>query len=96
MITWAYGSFGDWSPDLSVFFSLCFPRSLYQALPVVYLPVWVDSFAPEGKKTRWIAFSQLGSIGGEQADNFVTKPRHFLSFSTSAVSRFQREGALGM
>lgn len=34
---------------------------------MVYLPVWVDSFAPEGKRTRWIAYSQLGSIGGREA-----------------------------
>lgn len=35
-----------------------------QAVPVVYLPVWVDDYAPEGQVTRWMSYTQLAGIGG--------------------------------
>ncbi|KAL8455889.1 hypothetical protein Emag_000263 [Eimeria magna] len=33
-------------------------------MPVVYFPVWVDDFAPEGQVTRWMSYTQLAGIGG--------------------------------
>ncbi|PHJ22824.1 major facilitator family protein [Cystoisospora suis] len=57
--------------SLAVMYTARFFVGFCQALPVVYLPVWVDSFAPEGKKTRWMAYSQLGSIGGSVIGYFL-------------------------
>ncbi|KAL8442188.1 hypothetical protein Emed_007386 [Eimeria media] len=41
-----------------------FITGLCQAVPVVYFPVWVDDFAPEGQVTRWMSYTQLAGIGG--------------------------------
>ncbi|CDU17562.1 uncharacterized protein PY17X_0820300 [Plasmodium yoelii] len=41
-----------------------FVNGLCQAIPVVYLPVWVDIFSPEEKATQWMSYIQLASIGG--------------------------------
>ncbi|VTZ68381.1 major facilitator superfamily domain-containing protein, putative [Plasmodium chabaudi chabaudi] len=41
-----------------------FVNGLCQAIPVVYLPVWVDEFSPDEKATQWMSYIQLASIGG--------------------------------
>ncbi|EUD67983.1 hypothetical protein C922_01595 [Plasmodium inui San Antonio 1] len=41
-----------------------FINGLCQAIPVVYLPVWVDEFSPHEKATQWMSYIQLASIGG--------------------------------
>ncbi|SBS92979.1 sugar transporter, putative [Plasmodium ovale curtisi] len=41
-----------------------FVNGLCQAIPVVYLPVWVDEFSPQEKATQWMSYIQLASIGG--------------------------------
>ncbi|GAW80224.1 sugar transporter [Plasmodium gonderi] len=41
-----------------------FVNGLCQAIPVVYLPVWVDEFSPREKATQWMSYIQLASIGG--------------------------------
>lgn len=41
-----------------------FLSGLAQAIPTVYLPVWVDEFAPRGSTAQWISFTQLASIFG--------------------------------
>ncbi|CRG99371.1 sugar transporter, putative [Plasmodium relictum] len=41
-----------------------FVNGLCQAIPVVYLPVWVDQFSPDEKATQWMSYIQLASIGG--------------------------------
>ncbi|KAF8821108.1 transporter, major facilitator family protein [Cardiosporidium cionae] len=35
-----------------------------QALPIVYIPVWIDDFAPKESLTKWMSYSQLASIFG--------------------------------
>ncbi|SBT87814.1 major facilitator superfamily domain-containing protein, putative [Plasmodium malariae] len=41
-----------------------FVNGLCQAIPVVYIPVWVDEFSPDKKATQWMSYIQLASIGG--------------------------------
>ncbi|KEP66430.1 UNVERIFIED_CONTAM: transporter, major facilitator family protein [Hammondia hammondi] len=59
------------SSSLTVMYFTRFCIGLCQALPVVYIPVWVDAFAPEGQVTRWMAFTQLGGIGGTVLGYFL-------------------------
>ncbi|PFH33260.1 transporter, major facilitator family protein [Besnoitia besnoiti] len=59
------------SSSLAVMYVMRFCIGLCQALPVVYIPVWVDAFAPEGQVTRWMAFTQLGGIGGTVLGYFL-------------------------
>ncbi|CBZ52992.1 conserved hypothetical protein [Neospora caninum Liverpool] len=59
------------SSSLAVMYIMRFCIGLCQALPVVYVPVWVDAFAPEGQVTRWMAFTQLGGIGGTVLGYFL-------------------------
>ncbi|KYK70273.1 transporter, major facilitator family protein, partial [Toxoplasma gondii TgCatPRC2] len=59
------------SSSLAVMYFTRFCIGLCQALPVVYIPVWVDAFAPEGQVTRWMAFTQLGGIGGTVLGYFL-------------------------
>lgn len=54
-----------------------------QAVPVVYLPVWVDDYAPEGQVARWMSYTQLAGIGGTVSGYFMG----------GVVSRFTASGA---
>ncbi|CDJ61952.1 Transporter, major facilitator family domain containing protein, related, partial [Eimeria maxima] len=54
------------SNSLLLMYFMRFITGLCQAVPVVYLPVWVDDYAPEGEVTRWMSYTQLAGIGGEQ------------------------------
>ncbi|PHJ17754.1 major facilitator family protein [Cystoisospora suis] len=56
-----------------------FLMGFFQAIPVFYLPIWVEALAPEGRKTRWIIYSQLGGIAGSVIGYFlggVFSPRY--------------------
>ncbi|KEG01779.1 major facilitator superfamily domain-containing protein, putative [Plasmodium vinckei vinckei] len=48
-----------------------FVNGLCQAIPVVYLPVWVDEFSPDEKATQWMSYIQLASIGGTVLGYFL-------------------------
>ncbi|CDI83747.1 hypothetical protein, conserved [Eimeria acervulina] len=54
------------SNSLLLMYFMRFITGLCQAVPVVYLPVWVDDYAPEGEVTRWMSYTQLAGIGGGQ------------------------------
>uniref|UniRef100_A0A0G4HC48 Major facilitator superfamily (MFS) profile domain-containing protein n=1 Tax=Chromera velia CCMP2878 TaxID=1169474 RepID=A0A0G4HC48_9ALVE len=45
---------------------------LAQALPVVYVPVWIDEFAPPEKVTRWMSYSQLAAVLGQVIGYFLS------------------------
>ncbi|KAL8429395.1 hypothetical protein Efla_001233 [Eimeria flavescens] len=50
--------------SLLLMYFMRFITGLCQAVPVVYFPVWVDDFAPDGQVTRWMSYTQLAGIGG--------------------------------
>lgn len=58
------------SNSLLLMYFTRFITGLCQAVPVVYLPVWVDDYAPEGQVTRWMSYTQLAGIGGTVSGYF--------------------------
>eukprot|EP00914_Ancora_sagittata_P017425 GHVO01034316.1.p1 GENE.GHVO01034316.1~~GHVO01034316.1.p1 ORF type:complete len:661 (-),score=59.70 GHVO01034316.1:164-2146(-) len=42
-----------------------------QALPIVYMPVWIDEFSPPTVTARWMSLSQLASIFGTVSGYFL-------------------------
>eukprot|EP00922_Rhytidocystis_sp_ex-Travisia-forbesii_P027238 GHVS01039933.1.p1 GENE.GHVS01039933.1~~GHVS01039933.1.p1 ORF type:complete len:448 (-),score=50.80 GHVS01039933.1:203-1351(-) len=49
-----------------------FLTGVFQAFPVVYLPVWVDDFAPSEVVSRWMSFTQIASICGTVSGYFLS------------------------
>ncbi|ANQ07273.1 Uncharacterized protein PCOAH_00017570 [Plasmodium coatneyi] len=66
-----------------------FINGLCQAIPVVYLPVWVDEFSPHEKATQWMSYIQLASIGGTVFGYFLGGV-----LSNSSYSYGRNEGPL--
>ncbi|CDJ63219.1 hypothetical protein, conserved [Eimeria necatrix] len=59
------------SNSLLLMYFTRFITGLCQAVPVVYLPVWVDDYAPDGQVTRWMSYTQLAGIGGTVSGYFI-------------------------
>ncbi|KAL7068393.1 major facilitator superfamily protein [Cryptosporidium serpentis] len=50
--------------SLAEIYSARFFTGFFQAVVIVYIPLWVDQYAPKSNTTSWLAYQQLSSMLG--------------------------------
>ncbi|KAF8820549.1 transporter, major facilitator family protein [Cardiosporidium cionae] len=73
---------------LSMMYVARFFSGACQALPIVYIPVWIDDFAPKESLTKWMSYSQLASISGSVGGYLLGGLFSHWHYSPSVLAQF--------